>query len=78
MMTNIINIHGRKIEEQIENLSRKIEIIKQNGTARTKKCNILNKNVLEILSADQRWQKNEWTSRSIRINPKNEEKKEER
>ena len=40
------------IEEQIENLSRKIEIIKQNGTARTKKCNILNKNVLEILSAD--------------------------
>ena len=47
------------IEEQIENLNRKIEIIKQNETARTRKCNILNKNLLEILIAEQRWQKSQ-------------------
>ena len=44
------------VEEQIENLNGKIEIVKQNGTARTKKCNILNKNLLEILIAEYRWQ----------------------
>ena len=51
------------IEEQIENLNRKIEIIKQNETARTRKCNILNKNLLEILIAEQRWQKSQLTGR---------------
>ena len=51
------------IEEQIENLNRKIEIIKQNETARTRKCNILNKNLLEILIAEQRWQKSQLTWR---------------
>ena len=51
------------IEEQIENLNRKIEIIKQNETARTRKCNIVNKNLLEILIAEQRWQKSQLTWR---------------